>query len=285
MNDHGTHTHNSSKDGSTTTQIMTEIKTLNLASTLEDLSTHPLCQQVFCSSDTWHTNNTLQSKCSASCKMQGKSLAAACEVNPSECEVRTGDDPDTYKQYLLSVCYHTDAAQSPQQHKWTWNCKLSEGCQALQLCSRSAAPLSSPSSLVRTVRQAANLSWRRHNCLYGCSGPVYHTGGGGKCCLLHADDTQYYHSVTTAHLLKYISFNCRALGKHTVPPLIGNDRTEWKSRLYKDRNAQRVFVCVTHGAEVSGKLTVSQFQLHFFISISKEKKVTTPTQKKKTLTY
>ena len=36
----------------------------------------------------------------------------------------------------------------------------------------------------------------------------------------------------------------------------------------------------TYGAEVLGKLTLSQFQLYFSISASKKEKVTVPTKKK-----
>lgn len=65
-------------------------------------------------------------------------------------------------------------------------------------------------SLVLTIKKAANLAGRRHNCHYDCCGPAHHTlywlfhwGGGGKHCLLCADATQYYHSVTTAHPQTY----------------------------------------------------------------------------------
>lgn len=60
--------------------------------------------------------------------------------------------------------------------------------------------------LLLTIKKLPIWPWRRHNCHYYCCGPAHHTvywlfrrGGGGKHCLLCADATQYYHSVTTAH--------------------------------------------------------------------------------------
>lgn len=61
-------------------------------------------------------------------------------------------------------------------------------------------------SLLLTIKKLPICPWRRHNCHYYCCGPAHHTvywlfrrEGGGKHCLLCADATQYYHSVTTAH--------------------------------------------------------------------------------------
>lgn len=53
-----------------------------------------------------------------------------------------------------------------------------------------------------TIKQAADLSW--HNCHYDRCSPAHTVfwlfyRGGGKHCLLCADATQYYHSVTTTH--------------------------------------------------------------------------------------